>query len=106
MKKIGVSLLSLGVAIGVGLGSIAVIDSAHAGWTPRKPIEFVIMAGKGGGADKLARFIQSIIEKHKIFKRISESGNLKFNQLHSCFNCFSNSNIHGRNTRVHHITRS
>ena len=66
MKKIGVSLLSLGVAIGVGLGSVAVIDTAHAGWTPRKPVEFVIMAGKGGGADKLARFIQSIIEKHKI----------------------------------------
>ena len=66
MNKLGVSLLSLGVAVGVGLGSVAATDSAHAGWTPRKPVEFVIMAGKGGGADKLARFIQSLIEKHKL----------------------------------------
>ncbi|HSR56517.1 MAG TPA: tripartite tricarboxylate transporter substrate-binding protein, partial [Alphaproteobacteria bacterium] len=38
---------------------------ASAAWKPRKPVEFVIMAGKGGGADRLARFIQGIIEKHK-----------------------------------------
>ncbi len=66
MKKLGVSLLSLGVAIGVGLGSFADSKSAKAAWEPRKPVEFVIMAGKGGGADKLARFIQSLIEKHKL----------------------------------------
>jgi len=39
--------------------------SAAADWQPVKPVEFVVMAGQGGGADKLARFIQSIIEKHK-----------------------------------------
>ncbi len=66
MKKLGASLLSLGIAASIGLGSIAVSVSAQAEWKPRKPIEFVIMAGKGGGADKLARFIQSLIEKHKI----------------------------------------
>ncbi|HKI99742.1 MAG TPA: tripartite tricarboxylate transporter substrate binding protein [bacterium] len=38
--------------------------SALADWTPRKPIEFVIMAGTGGGADRLARLIQSIIQKN------------------------------------------
>ncbi|HUT41240.1 MAG TPA: tripartite tricarboxylate transporter substrate binding protein, partial [Gammaproteobacteria bacterium] len=38
---------------------------AHAeGWTPRKPVEFVIMAGPGGGADKMARLMQTVIEKH------------------------------------------
>ncbi|MCH7478881.1 MAG: tripartite tricarboxylate transporter substrate binding protein, partial [SAR324 cluster bacterium] len=37
---------------------------AAAQWTPRKPVEFVIMAGKGGGADRLARLIQSIIAKN------------------------------------------
>jgi putative tricarboxylic transport membrane protein len=58
--------LSLGVAAGVGLGSFMATGSADAAWEPKKPIEFVIMAGKGGGADKLARFIQSLIEKNKL----------------------------------------
>ncbi|MBF0279841.1 MAG: tripartite tricarboxylate transporter substrate binding protein [SAR324 cluster bacterium] len=34
-------------------------------WEPKKPVEFVIMAGQGGGADRLARLIQSIIAKNK-----------------------------------------
>ena len=33
-------------------------------WEPKKPVDFVIMAGKGGGADKMARLMQSVIEKH------------------------------------------
>lgn len=33
-------------------------------WEPQKPIEFVIMAGQGGGADKMARLLQTIIEKN------------------------------------------
>jgi tripartite-type tricarboxylate transporter receptor subunit TctC len=37
---------------------------AQAGWEPKKPVDFVIMAGKGGGADKMARLMQSVIEKH------------------------------------------
>jgi len=47
-------------------GSVAVTQTAAAAWEPKKPVEFVIMAGKGGGADRLARFIQGIIEKHKL----------------------------------------
>lgn len=35
---------------------------AHAEWFPSKPVEFVIMAGKGGGADKMARLFKKIIE--------------------------------------------
>ena len=39
---------------------------AHAeGWVPRKPVDFVIMAGPGGGADKMARLMQTVIQKHK-----------------------------------------
>lgn len=37
-----------------------------ADWAPKKPVDFVIMAGKGGGADKMARLMQSIIEKNKL----------------------------------------
>jgi tripartite-type tricarboxylate transporter receptor subunit TctC len=35
-------------------------------WTPQKPIEMVIMAGQGGGADRLARLFQSIIQKENL----------------------------------------
>jgi tripartite-type tricarboxylate transporter receptor subunit TctC len=47
-------------ALGVSaiLAGMPVIGHA---WEPQKPVEFVVMAGKGGGADKAVRFIQSII---------------------------------------------
>ncbi len=41
-------------------------QSANAAWEPQKPIEFVVMAGKGGGADKAVRLMQSIIAKNKM----------------------------------------
>lgn len=47
-------------------GSMVASQTANAAWEPKKPVEFVIMAGKGGGADRLARFIQGIIEKNKL----------------------------------------
>jgi len=41
--------------------------SVHA-WEPSKPVEFVIPAGTGGGADQMARLVQGIIIKHKLMK--------------------------------------
>ncbi len=41
-------------------------QAANATWQPSKPVEFVIMAGKGGGADRMARFIQNIIETNNL----------------------------------------
>lgn len=38
-------------------------------WEPVKPVDFVIMAGAGGGADQIARFIQSAAEKNKLTSR-------------------------------------
>jgi tripartite-type tricarboxylate transporter receptor subunit TctC len=38
-------------------------------WEPTKPIEFVIPAGTGGGADQMARLIAGINDKHKIAPR-------------------------------------
>lgn len=38
-------------------------------WQPRKPIDFVIMAGPGGGADQIARFIQSVAEQQDLTTR-------------------------------------
>ena len=39
---------------------------AQAAWEPTKPIEFVVPAGTGGGADQMARFIQGVVAKHKL----------------------------------------
>ena len=39
---------------------------AHAAWEPTKPVEFVVPAGTGGGADQMARFIQGVVIKRKL----------------------------------------
>ena len=56
--------LKLGVALSLGLAAFGLTGVAEA-WEPKKPIQFVIMAGKGGGADKMARLLQSVVEKNK-----------------------------------------
>ena len=47
-------------------------------WEPTKPVEFVVPAGTGGGADVMARFISPLIEKYKLspkpFIVINKSG--------------------------------
>ena len=66
VNKIFNICLSLMLAIGFGLGGMFYSHTVGAGWSPKKPVEFVIMAGKGGGADRLARFIQGLVEKHNL----------------------------------------
>lgn len=34
-------------------------------WVPTKPIQFIVMAGKGGGADQATRYIAEVMEKQK-----------------------------------------
>ncbi|MDP6573830.1 MAG: tripartite tricarboxylate transporter substrate-binding protein [Rhodospirillales bacterium] len=63
--KSGAAWLCLAFLLGLAATAVPQL-SAQAAWEPKKPVEFVIMAGKGGGADRLARFIQGIIEKHKL----------------------------------------
>jgi tripartite-type tricarboxylate transporter receptor subunit TctC len=41
-------------------------DSALAQWKPNRPIEFIVPAGTGGGADQMARVIQGIVTKHNL----------------------------------------
>lgn len=38
-------------------------------WEPTKPVEFVVPAGTGGGADQMARLMQGIIVKHKLMNQ-------------------------------------
>ena len=40
-----------------------------AGWEPTKPVEFVVPAGTGGGADQMARLLQGVITKNNLMKQ-------------------------------------
>ena len=57
-----------------GLTAMAVATFAVAGtaqaqaWEPTKPVEFIVPAGVGGGADQMARLVQGIVVKHKLMK--------------------------------------
>jgi len=55
------------VGLIAGLALIASLPGAAlAAWEPAKPIEIVVPAGTGGGADQMARLISGIAEKHKL----------------------------------------
>ena len=60
-----------GYVMALVLGTLAVFlwAGATAAWEPRKPIEWIVMAGKGGGADRITRLIQGTIMKHGWVKR-------------------------------------
>jgi putative tricarboxylic transport membrane protein len=55
-------------AMGTIAAAVLAMAPAHAAWEPTKPVEFVVPAGTGGGADQMARFIQGVIIKHKLMK--------------------------------------
>jgi putative tricarboxylic transport membrane protein len=44
-------------------------QTATAAWEPTKPVEFIVPAGTGGGADQMARFLQGIVAKHQLMKQ-------------------------------------
>ncbi|HVJ73002.1 MAG TPA: tripartite tricarboxylate transporter substrate-binding protein [Casimicrobiaceae bacterium] len=50
-------------------GLVAVASPALAAWEPTKPVEFVVPAGTGGGADQMARFLQGVVAKHSLMKQ-------------------------------------
>ena len=58
------TIIGLAAALVFALGMAYSPQATAQGWEPRKPVEFVIMAGPGGGADKMARLMQTIIEKN------------------------------------------
>jgi len=58
--------------MGVLIGPVLIASAPGgvlAAWEPTKPIEFVIPAGTGGGADQMARLIAGLAEKHKLSPR-------------------------------------
>jgi tripartite-type tricarboxylate transporter receptor subunit TctC len=50
----------------VGLLSAALSRADLHAWEPTKPVEFIIPAGTGGGADVMARFIAPLVSKHNL----------------------------------------
>ena len=55
-------------ASALALGAVTFAAPAIAAWEPTKPVEFVVPAGTGGGADQMARLIQGIVIKYKLMK--------------------------------------
>ena len=60
-------LTRIAAAIGA-IAALCITPTAQA-WEPTKPVEFVVPAGTGGGADQMARCIQGIVTKHKLMKQ-------------------------------------
>ncbi len=60
--RFGRRFAGLVAAIALFAGANGAADA----WEPSKPIEFVIPAGTGGGADQMARLIAGLVEKYKL----------------------------------------
>jgi putative tricarboxylic transport membrane protein len=60
--------IAFGALVGLGAAGALIPTSAQAQWQPTRPVEFIIPAGTGGGADLMARAIQGIVSKHKLMK--------------------------------------
>ena len=69
-------ILSVGAA--ACAGALALSPAPAAAWEPTHPIEIIVPAGTGGGADQMARVMQGIITKHSLSKQsvvvINKSG--------------------------------
>lgn len=59
--------LAFGVVVAVAAGLPAA--PANAAWEPTRPVEFIVPAGTGGGADQMARTIQGIVTKYNLMKQ-------------------------------------
>jgi len=61
--------LSRGVLPLVAAFGLVAVSGPAAAWEPTKPVEFIIPAGTGGGADQMARLVQGIVAKHNLMKQ-------------------------------------
>ncbi len=57
------SLFLLGIGV---VGASVLVPHPLLAWEPTKPVEFIVPAGTGGGADVMARLIAPLVEKHKL----------------------------------------
>lgn len=52
-----------------GAGLALAAPASAQGWEPTRPVQFVVPAGTGGGADQMARTIQGIVSKHSLMRQ-------------------------------------
>ena len=57
------------LAMMVAMAITFAIPFPAACWEPTKPVEFVVPAGTGGGADQMARLLQGVITKNNLMKQ-------------------------------------
>ena len=48
---------------------LALVGGPVGAWEPTKPVEFIVPAGTGGGADQMARIIGPLVDKYKLSPR-------------------------------------
>ena len=64
---------------GAATAPTAQAQTANAAWEPSAPVELVVPAGTGGGADQMARFVAEMVTKHRLMKQpltvVNKSGN-------------------------------
>src|SRR3989304_149717 len=65
MRK-GTSGFKVSVVLVCSLAFIFLSIGMAKAWEPTKPVEFIVPAGTGGGADVMARVISPIIDKYKL----------------------------------------
>lgn len=65
MKK-ALSLLKFMLVLISSLTFVLLSAGMATAWQPNKPVEFVVPAGSGGGADQMARFISPLISKYNL----------------------------------------
>ncbi len=58
-----------GLAAAVATAVLGALPALAQQWEPTKTVEFIVPAGTGGGADQMARLIQSIVAKHNMMKQ-------------------------------------
>ena len=68
MRKSGRIVLGAALVAGAS-AAIAATPGTAVAWEPQKPVEFIIMAGTGGGADQIARLLQGLIEQKDLSPR-------------------------------------
>src|SRR3954462_9881851 len=56
-------------AFAAALSTLLPPGSVSAAWEPTRPVEIVVPAGTGGGADQMARVLQGIVTKHSLMKQ-------------------------------------
>ncbi len=62
-------ILSAGIVAGAMVSALLPTTAAAQAWEPSKPVQFIVPAGTGGGADQMARFLQGVIAKNNLMKQ-------------------------------------